>query len=115
MMLSVVFFIFKQQILKGLSKMICDVLLTQKDKKFIARVCQYPEIVAEDYTEEGVLVAARSKLKRFLSGGKIVKIDIESESYEHPWLKYAGMFADDSDWEQFQESLKQYRKEIDLD
>lgn len=95
--------------------MICDVLLTKKDKKFVARVCQYPEIVAEDDTEEGVLAMARVRLKKLLFGGRIVKIDIESESYEHPWLKYAGMFADDSDWEPFQESVRLYRKEIDSD
>lgn len=106
---------FKLLILKGVSTMICDVLLTQKDSKFIARVCQYPEIIAEDYTEEGVLIAARNKLKRFLSGGKIVKINIENEPSEHPWLKFAGMFTDDSDWEQFQETLQQNRTIKDLE
>ena len=50
--------------------MICDVLLTKKDKKFT-----------------------------------------ESGPCEHPWLKYAGMFADDPDWEDFQESLRQYRED----
>ena len=53
-----------------LANMICDVLLTKKDKKFT-----------------------------------------ESGPCEHPWLKYAGMFADDPDWEDFQESLRQYRED----
>ncbi|MCP4105710.1 MAG: hypothetical protein GY749_09255 [Desulfobacteraceae bacterium] len=95
--------------------MICDVLLTKKDRKFIARICQYPEIVAEDDTEEGVLAMARGKLKNLLSSGRIVRIDTESEVCEHPWLKHAGMFADDSDWEPFQELIRQYRKEADSD
>jgi len=95
--------------------MICDVLLTKKDRKFIARVCQYPEIVAEDDTEEGVLAMARVGLKKLLFGGRIVRIDTEVRPYEHPWLKHAGMFADDSDWEPFQESVRQYRKETDSD
>lgn len=90
--------------------MICDVLLTKRNKKFIARVCQYPEIVAEDDTEEGALTMARLRLKNMLFGGRIVKIDTESE---HPWLKHAGMFADDPDWEPFQESVRQYRKKTD--
>jgi predicted RNase H-like HicB family nuclease len=93
--------------------MICDVLLTKKDKKFIARVCQYPEIMAEGDTEKGVLEKARVSLKELLAGGRMVKIDTESGPCEHPWLKYAGMFADDPDWEDFQESLRQYRDEID--
>jgi len=96
--------------------MICDVLLTKKDnRKFIARVCQYPEIVAEDDTEEGVLAMARVGLKKLLFGGRIVKIDTESEPHEHPCLKHAGMFADDSDWEEFQKSVRQYREETDSD
>ena len=49
--------------------MICDVLLTKTDKKFIARVCQYPEIVAEDETGEGVLTMTRARLKKLLFGG----------------------------------------------
>ncbi len=60
--------------------MICDVLLTQKDKKFIARVCQYPEIVAEDESEEAVLTATRIKLNKLLSNSRIVKINVGEEN-----------------------------------
>ncbi|MBF0205213.1 MAG: hypothetical protein HQK67_13160 [Desulfamplus sp.] len=94
--------------------MICDVLLTRKDKKFIARVFQYPEIVAEDDTEEAVLSATRVKLKKMFSGSRVVRINIEPESCEHPWFKYAGMFSNDSDWEVFQEAIGKYRKEANL-
>lgn len=58
-----------------------------------------------DNTEKDVLSKAQIMLK----------IDTESEPCEHPWLKYAGMFANDSDWELFQESLRQYRRETDFD
>jgi hypothetical protein len=34
---------------------------------------------------------------------------------EHPWRPFAGMFADDPDWEAFQESIRAYRQEIDGD
>lgn len=95
--------------------MICDVLLTKKERKYIARVCQYPEIVAEDDTEKGVLLKAQIRLKKLLSGGRIVRINTESEPYEHSWLQHAGIFSDDSDWEPFQESIKRYREEIDSD
>lgn len=32
---------------------------------------------------------------------------------EHPWLKFAGMFADDPNWEEFQEAIAESRREID--
>lgn len=88
-----------------------DVLLTKKNKKFVARVCQLPQIVVEGDTEEGVLAMARSGLRKLLFGAKIVQLDIEPVTDEHTWSKYAGMFADDSDWEAFQESVSQYRSE----
>ncbi len=60
--------------------MIYNVLLTQKDKKIIARVCQYPEIVAEDESEEAVLTATRIKLNKLLSNSRIVKINVGEEN-----------------------------------
>ncbi len=90
-----------------------DVLLTKKDEKFIARVRQWPEVVVEDETEEKVLARARADLKTLLAEGRIVQLDLDLEPTGHPWLKFAGMFADDPDWEEFQESIQQYREELD--
>jgi len=90
-----------------------DVLLTKKDKKFIARVREWPEIVVEGETEEEVLSKAQADLKSLLVSGRIVQLDLEVKPDDHPWLKFAGMFADDPDWDEFQESIHQYREEID--
>jgi hypothetical protein len=32
---------------------------------------------------------------------------------EHPWLQFAGMFADDPDWEEFQVAIEENRRELD--
>jgi len=32
---------------------------------------------------------------------------------ENPWIKFAGMFADDPDWEEFQAAIASNRREID--
>jgi hypothetical protein len=89
-----------------------DVLLTKKDEKFIARVRQWPEIVVEGATEEDALAKARADLRTLLMKGRIVQIDLDVAPGEHPWLKFAGMFADDPDWQAFQESIKEYREKI---
>jgi hypothetical protein len=34
---------------------------------------------------------------------------------KHPWQQFAGMFAYDPDWEAFQASIREYRKEINRD
>ncbi|MBE7474224.1 MAG: type II toxin-antitoxin system HicB family antitoxin [Anaerolineae bacterium] len=89
-----------------------DVLLTKKDEKFIARVRGWPEIVVEGETEEEALVKAQADLKSLLVGGRIVQLDLEVKPDEHPWLKFAGMFANDPDWDNFQAAIQRYREEI---
>ena len=89
-----------------------DVLLTRKANKFIARVRQWPVIVVEGDSEEEVLRQAQADLQALLTGGRIIQLDLD-ESEEHSWQPLAGMFADDPDWEAFQESVQQYREEVD--
>jgi predicted RNase H-like HicB family nuclease len=92
-----------------------DVLLTKKADKFVARVCQWPTIVEESDTEEDALRKVRASLRSLLAGGRIVQLEVEMKPEEHPWLQFAGMFADDPDWEAFQASIREYREEIDRD
>jgi hypothetical protein len=42
-----------------------------------------------------------------------LEVDIKPE--EHSWQQFAGMFADDPDWETLQASMREYREEIDRD
>jgi predicted RNase H-like HicB family nuclease len=90
-----------------------DVLLTRKDNKFIARIRQWPAIVVEGDTEEEVLRKAQADLQSLLVGGRIIQLDLDAQPEGHPWQPFAGMFADDPDWDAFQASLQQYREDID--
>ncbi|HRV95665.1 MAG TPA: type II toxin-antitoxin system HicB family antitoxin [Anaerolineae bacterium] len=81
-----------------------DVLLTQKNEKFFAHVRQWPEIVGVGDSEETALSTAREALKALLTGGRIVQLELDVESNEHPWQQFAGMFAQDVDWDAFQTS-----------
>ena len=92
-----------------------DVVLTKKGDKFIARVCQWPAISVESDTEEEALHKVQSYLKSILSGGRIVQLEVDIKSEEHPWQQFAGMFDGDPDWEAFQASIREYREEIDRD
>ena len=90
-----------------------DVLLTKKDGKFVARICQWPAIVSESDTEEDVLRKVQASLESILAEGRLVKLEVDINPEEHPWQRFAGMFADDPDWDAFQASLQQYREDID--
>ena len=88
-----------------------DVLLTQKNEKFFAHVRQWPEIVGAGDSEETALSTAREALKALLTGGRIVQLELDMESGDHTWQQFAGMFAQDGEWDDFQASLQQYRSE----
>ncbi len=88
-----------------------DVLLTQKNKKFFAHVRQWPEIIGIGETEETALSKARDDLKSLLIEGRIVQLELEMEPKGHPWQQFAGMFVQDTDWDDFQASVQQYRYE----
>ena len=92
-----------------------DVLLTKQDDKFVARVCQWPAMVAESDTEEEALRKVQANIQSLVAGGRIVQLEVDIQLEEHPWQQFAGMFADDPDWEAFQASIREYREEIDRD
>jgi predicted RNase H-like HicB family nuclease len=92
-----------------------EVLLTKKDGKFVARVCQWPAIVAESNTEEEALRKVQANIQSLLAEGRIVQLELDIQPEEHPWQQFTGMFANDPDWEAFQASIREYREEIDRD
>jgi predicted RNase H-like HicB family nuclease len=90
-----------------------DVLVTRKANKFIARVRQWPVIVVEGESEAEVLRQAQADLQALLAGGRIIQLQLDAKPEAHPWQLFAGMFADDPDWEAFQEAVQRYREETD--
>ena len=90
-----------------------DVLVTRKANKFIARVRQWPVIVVEGESEAEVLRQAQADLQALLAGGRMIQLELDANPEAHPWQAFAGMFADDPDWEAFQEAVQQYREETD--
>jgi len=90
-----------------------DVLVTKKENKFLARVQAWPEILVEGDTEEEVLRQVQADLQALLATGRIVQLTLDIKPEEHPWRPFAGMFADDPDWDAFQAAIHQYREAID--
>jgi predicted RNase H-like HicB family nuclease len=92
-----------------------DVFLTRKGDKFVARVCQWLAIVEESDTEEDALRKVHTSIQSLLTEGRIVQLEVALKPEEHPWQRFAGMFADDPDWDAFQASIREYREDIDRD
>jgi predicted RNase H-like HicB family nuclease len=57
--------------------MTCDVILTKKDNKFVARVREWPEVIAEEKTCAGVIQEIKTKLLEYLTKQvEVVKIEV---------------------------------------
>jgi predicted RNase H-like HicB family nuclease len=88
---------------------------------FTASVVEFPACVAEGKTREEALAAVRSALETQLAQSEIVTLDLSKANSvtageiipNHPWMKFAGMWADDPDLDEFMAAMKQLREEED--
>ena len=46
---------------------------------------------------------------------EIVSLEIDLPKLEHPWMKFAGMFKDDPEFEEVLADIAAYRHELDLE
>ncbi len=91
-----------------------DVILRKKDDRYVARVRDWPEVVVEENTREAAISQIKTQLGEYLNNPpEIVQIDLDQTAKENPWLKFAGMWADDPTWGEFMAEVEAYRQEID--
>ena len=91
-----------------------DVILRKKQNKYIARVRDWPEVVIEEETREAALTRIKQHLSAYLSQApEVIPIELEPvETAAHPWLQFAGMWADDPTWDDFVTEVAAYRQEM---
>jgi predicted RNase H-like HicB family nuclease len=92
-----------------------DVIIRKQQNKYIARVRDWPEVVIEEETREAAIVQIKQQLTAYLSQpSEVIQIELEPAAPgAHPWLQFAGMWADDSTWDDFVAEVAAYRQEMD--
>ena len=81
---------------KNPAKLTYDVLIEpQENGGFSPIVIGLPECKAEGTTKEEALTKLRQLLQARLEKAEIVSLEIEPPRKEYPWMKFAGMFEDD--------------------
>jgi len=91
-------------------------VLVQKpsERHFVASILGLSSIVADGTTEEEAITKIKNALKSQLATAKIVIIDIDSEPTQaetDPWIKHAGIFADDPTFNDFIEEVAAFRRQ----
>ncbi|MBI1918297.1 MAG: hypothetical protein HYS12_26700 [Planctomycetes bacterium] len=69
-------------------------------------------LTAERATPEEALRKLQELLAAWVAaGGRVVQIDLPEA--DHPWLRGAGMFKDDPLFDEWQQAIAEYRKQIE--
>ena len=94
-----------------------DVLITRIDRKrYTAHALLFPSITATGHNEQDVLEQVQTAIADLRAKSRIVRIDvpaIPNERHDDPWLRFAGAWQDDPDWDVFQAEVSAFRQEMD--
>jgi hypothetical protein len=96
--------------------MIYDVLVTREaNEHYTARVLALPDIIVSGTDKQEVLHQVHAVLVHLLNKSRLVRLTIPTPTdWEvDPWVRAAGMWANDPDWEQFQQAIQAYRQKTD--
>jgi len=96
--------------------MVFDViLLKEPNNGYLARPIMWPDVVAQGATEQEALDRVKKLIRDLFSAARLVQVevDVPEEKVVNPWVAKAGMFADDVTWEDFQQAMADYRRQVD--
>jgi predicted RNase H-like HicB family nuclease len=91
---------------------------SQSQQSFLASVVGMSNLTTEGKTEEEAISKAKSALESQLAKGKFVNVEIDTKNEPYlslPSMKYAGIFANDSSFDDFMEKLNLIRQEANLE
>ena len=92
------------------------VLVTKEhDSRYTARALVLPDVVAFGTTEAEAVDHLRDTLADLQTHSHVVDVELPLPDLaaDNPWLRVAGMWADDPDWDSFQNAIVEYRRVID--
>ncbi len=71
-------------------------------------------MAAEAPTKEAALDALRKAIEARLAGGAELRT-LHIPDSENPWVKQAGVFKDDPTFDEWQQAIAEYRRQVDED
>jgi len=94
---------------------ICDVIISTENNRFIARAKNWPEIAVQENSRDEAIERITARLSEYLNHKmELIKIDVPIVSQTgNPWLDKFGWFKDDPTFDDFEAEIAAYRHEID--
>ncbi len=95
-------------------KLTYDVLIkSQPDNTVKATLLGLPDCEGLGNTETEAIEKLSQSLQTRLETAKIVTLEIAAPPSENPWLKIAGKYKDDPQFDKMLEDIAEYRRELD--
>jgi hypothetical protein len=89
-----------------------DVSIKQaEDMTYTAQVLAWPDCVVTGKIRDEVITRIRCEIVKRLAQSEIVTIEIDLAELKNPWIRFAGMWADDPNFDEFVAELKRIRRE----
>ena len=95
--------------------MICDVILSKTNDKFIARAKEWPEVMVEENSRDEAIQQLKARLIDYLTNQiEVIQVEIPlATKTGNPWLDKFGWFKDDPTFDGLEAEITAYRQEID--
>ncbi|MFP4438372.1 MAG: hypothetical protein ACLFVO_14090 [Chloroflexaceae bacterium] len=96
--------------------MATSVLVTRHaDNHYTARALALADVVASGASEAEAIAALRETLADLQARSRVVQVElpVPAAPADDPWMRVAGIWADDPSWEAFQQAIAEYRAAVD--
>lgn len=93
-----------------------DILLTrQANNGYLARPVLMPELVVAGEDEQEAIARVCTAITEHQTESRVVQVTlpVNQQTDDDPWLRFAGMWKDDPNWEQFQADIAANRRWVD--
>lgn len=92
-----------------------EVLVEKNGDGYKARVLHWPDCVAQAATRDEAVQQVRMQLLNRLAKAEVVTLSFTAQEINNPWIRFAGMWKDDPDFDEFQAEIQRYRRELDAE
>ena len=84
-------------------------------RKFRAETTQPVALSTEGSSREEAIERMRDLAQQRLAAGEMVQIEVPGLAESSPWSRFAGIWRDHPDMDEYRESIAEYREQVDED
>lgn len=89
------------------------VFIESQNGRFKASLSQPVILETEGASREDALQRLQELASTRLAAGELVQVPLPNGDSGHPWMKFAGLWKEHPEFDQFQKNVREYRHSLD--